>query len=73
MAHHFEPTPNKTYATKVNAIKAAEKIYGANEAHYGSAGLHYLIMTTDEGRFYPVFFGERSIQAGAHFVFNVVN
>lgn len=71
MAHHFVPSPNKTYATRENAVKAVEKVYGANEGHFGGAQLHYVTMQTAEGRWFPLFFGERALRAGVHHKFCV--
>lgn len=71
-AHHYSPQPSKTYATRANAIKAVEKAYGENCEHFGSADLHYVIMATAEGRYYPLFIGERALKFGAHFHFSVV-
>lgn len=72
MAHALELTPNKTYATRENAIKAVEKKYGANEPLFGAANLHYFIHTHTDGRFFPVFVGERALAAMVHFHFNVI-
>lgn len=67
MARFMELTPNKTYATQANAIKAVEKFPGAN-----NDGLTYFLQRTEDGRFFPVFVGERAIQHMVHFHFNVV-
>lgn len=56
--------PTNTYATRENAIKAADKKF---------SHLRYIIVTHTDGRFFPVFLGEKAIQAGAHFHFCVVN
>lgn len=69
-AHQFVPTPVKTYATEANAIKAVHKHF-PNEAHFGAADLHYVIMQNSEGRFFPLFFGERALRHFAHQHFNV--
>lgn len=61
-AHHYAPNPNKTYATRENAIRAVEKVYGENKAYWPSADLHYVIMATAEGRWFPLFIGERALQ-----------
>lgn len=68
MAKRIELVPNKTYATKANAIKAVEKKFPSEIYD----GLTYLLQRTEDGRFFPVFVGERSVQAMAHFHFNVV-
>jgi len=69
MSKYLELTPNKTYATAANAIKAVEKVFpptGDNNLTY------FLARTLDEkARFFPVFLGERAVQHGAHFHFNV--
>ena len=57
----------KTYATRKNAVKAVEESSWANVN-----GLEYFIMTGEDGRFFPVFVGERAVQAMVHFRFNVV-
>ncbi len=67
MATEINLTPNKTYATAENARKAITKLPGLEM----DPNLRYLMMQTPEGRFYPVFLGERSIQAGVHFHFCV--
>ncbi len=65
----IELTPNKTYATRENAIKAVQKKFGDREF---DKNCWYFIHTHTDGRFFPVFVGERAIQAGVHFSFNVV-
>jgi hypothetical protein len=57
--------PVKTYATEASAIEAAE-------ANFAQTDLRYLMMKTDEGRFYPLFIGETAVQGGVHFHFCVV-
>lgn len=71
-AHHFAPEPTKTYATRENAIKAVQKVFGANESHFGSADIRYMVMQHTDGRWFPVFFGQSALQHGAHHCFNVV-
>lgn len=58
---------NKTYATAANAVKAVEKLYPAA----AQDGLTYLMMTTPEGRYFPVFLGERALNAMVQFHFHV--
>lgn len=53
----------KTYATANNARKAVAK--------HGFEHLRHFIMTSDDGRFFPVFLGEVAMQAGVHFHFTV--
>ncbi len=72
MAHHFNITPVKTYATQANAVKAVEKYFGPNEEMFGAADLHYITIQGKDGRWFPVFFGERALRAGAHHRFNVI-
>lgn len=72
MAHLLQLTPVKTYATKANAIKAVEKKCGPNQEHAGSSDALYFIHQGDDGRFFPVFIGERALRAMMHFHFNVV-
>lgn len=64
----IELTPNKTYATRENVIKAVEKKLGTTS----SENLAYFIHTHTDGRFFPVFCGERALRAGIHFHFNLV-
>lgn len=66
-------TPNKTYASHANAVKAVVKQYGANHDHPGTASCSYVVAATPEGRFYPVFIGLRALEVGAQFHFPVVN
>ena len=68
MARLVTLTPNRTYATEANAIKAVEKKF----PEAGNDGLWYFLQRTEEGRFFPVFVGERALQAMVHFHFNVV-
>lgn len=72
MAHHFNINPVKTYATQANAVKAVEKRFGPNEPMFGAAELHYLTVQDKDGRWFPVFFGERALRAGVHHHFNVI-
>ena len=71
-AHHFIPTANKTYATKANALKAVEKVFGANEPHFGSADVRFVLMQNDEGRWFPIFFGQSALSNGVHHKFSVM-
>lgn len=57
----------KTYATKANVEKAVEKKFGGDKY----ANLTYIIAIHDDGRFYPIFLGERALHAGVHFHFHV--
>lgn len=66
MATLIKLQANKTYATPANAVAAVEKKIG-----HKADGQTYIMMTDDNGRFFPVFLGERAIQAGIHFHFNV--
>ena len=71
MANLITLTPNKTYKTRENAIKAVEKVVSTkNHALYQNQT--FFIMTHTDGRFFPVFVGERAVQAMLHFHFNVV-
>lgn len=65
----FELTPVRTYATRANAEKAVTKFYGEREFQ---RRMTYFIATHTDGRFFPVFVGERAIQEMIHFKFNVV-
>jgi hypothetical protein len=47
---------NKSYATVENAVKAVEKKFPMAD----NDGLTYILQQTPEGRFFPVFLGERS-------------
>lgn len=69
MARLVKLEPTKTYKTVDNAIKAVEKKFPAE----ANDGLRYIVYTDPEtGRFYPVFIGEKALQAGIHFHFHVV-
>jgi hypothetical protein len=59
---------NKTYATEENAIKAVEKYFGKDT----DASLTYFIYRDENYRYFPVFVGHDAIEAGVHFVFNVI-
>lgn len=69
MAKLITLTPNKTYATEANAIKAVEKRFPESD----NDGLRYIIHRSPDGRFYPVFVGTSAVHAGVHFHFHVVN
>lgn len=69
MAKLLTLTPNKTYATEANAIKAVEKRFPESD----DDGLRYILQRTHDGRFYPVFIGNSAVHAGVHFHFHVVN
>lgn len=64
MAHLLTVTPAKTYATKANAQKAVKKAQLPDEVR--GQLLTYILTQNEEGRWYPVFIGERAIQAGVH-------
>ena len=66
-------TPSKTYATRDNAVKAVSKAFGDRMTQVGKERLDFVIVANPEGRFFPLFLGERAIQAGAHFHFCVAN
>ena len=73
MARQVKLQTNKSgtgvsYATEANAIKAVEKKF----PEAGNDGLRYIIMTNDEGRFFPVFIGQDALKAGVHFHFHVL-
>jgi len=70
MAHLINLEPNKTYATRENAVKAVEKKFPSSEKQFDQ--LTYFIHTHTDGRFFPVFIGERALHAMVHFHFNVV-
>lgn len=72
-AHQIKFAPNKTYKTQANVVKAVEAKLGANEPHFGAADVHWFIMQGDDGRYFPVFVGERALQHGMHFNFPCVN
>ena len=63
-------TPNRTYACEENAVKAVLKVFPADSTYYSN--LTYILQRTAEDRFFPVFIGERALQAQAHFHFCVV-
>lgn len=65
MAMEIKIKPNRTYATRQNAEKAvAEKNLDDH--------LRYMILITEEGRFFPAFIGREAVVAGVHFHFTVV-
>jgi hypothetical protein len=71
MIRHLEMTPAKTYATRENAIKAVEKAFANRQTR--DERLDFVVVVNAEGRFFPMFLGERAIQAGMHFHFCVAN
>ena len=67
MARLLKFEANKTYATEANAVKAVDKKYSNEEQ-----SLRYFIMQTADGRFFPIFVGNKAIECGVHFNFHVV-
>jgi hypothetical protein len=67
MARLLKFEANKTYATEANAVKAVDKKYSNEEQ-----SLRYFIMQTADGRFFPIFVGDKAIERGVHFDFHVV-
>ena len=68
MAELITLTPDKTYATAANAVKAVEKVFPSAD----DDGLRYIIQRTDDGRYFPVFVGMRAVERRVHFHFHVV-
>lgn len=68
MARLLTITPNKTYASEANAVKAVEKVAPAAD----NDGMMYFIQRTPEGRFFPVFFGNLAVAQRMFTHFNVV-
>lgn len=60
-------TPARTYATHANVIKAIEKHFGDN-----CPELRFMILQTDDKRYYPVFIGQEAVSRVVHFHFCVV-
>jgi hypothetical protein len=64
----FKIECNKSFITKDNAIKAIKD--------RGFDHLRYFIMKAEDGkhkdRYFPVFVGNKPIEEGVHFHFNVV-
>jgi len=73
MIRHLEMTPVKTYATRENAIAAVNKRFGERVTSENGERLDFVVVANAEGRFFPLFLGERAIQAGMHFSFCVAN
>jgi hypothetical protein len=71
-AHHFIPQANKTYATRENAIKAVQRVFGPDTGHFGAADVRYVLIQHDDGRWFPVFFGQSALEHGIHHRFNVM-
>lgn len=67
MARYIKLEATKTYASIENAVKAVEKKFPEAD----NDGLTYIMMKTEDNRYYPVFLGERALQAGVHFHFHV--
>jgi hypothetical protein len=73
MAKYLKLEANKTYATEANAIKAVEKHISVYQGEgRDTDGLDFIMMQTPEGRWFPVFIGQRALDAGMHFRFNVL-
>jgi len=65
MARLVKLEANKTYATEANAIKAVEK-------KFGNTNLRYLVIKTEDNRYFPAFLGEVAMQHGVHFHFHII-
>lgn len=65
MTHKIQITPNKTYATADNAVKAVEKAFSPEDQI--NFGLRYFVMQNESGRFFPVFVGQSALDRGVHF------
>jgi hypothetical protein len=65
MAHKYNVVPNKTYATEKNADLAVHTKYGRD------SDLVYIIMRTEDNRFFPVFVSRSALTKGVHFHFNI--
>lgn len=66
MATEVKIEATKTYVTRENAVKAAQKLYGHNSV------LRFVVIQLEDGRFTPVFIGQSAVTAGVHFNFNVL-
>lgn len=64
MMYGTDKYEGKTYATRLNAIKAFENVFGT-----GKTSFNWFIAVNPDGRFYPVCVGERALQCGTHFHF----
>lgn len=67
MAREMKLEANKSYATRENARKAIAKYPAIAE----NDNLDYIIVQLENGRYIPVFLGERALHAGVHFRFHV--
>lgn len=73
MAKQVTFQPNKTYATEAHAVKAVERVVDVYRGDgRDSDGLDFFITAGADGRFFPVFVGERAVQAGMHFHFCII-
>lgn len=73
MARFVDLTSSRTYATRENAIKVVEKFMNkAAERGVLFENQQYFVTCGSDGRWFPVFVGERAIQAMLHFHFTVV-
>lgn len=63
-------TPVKTYASIENVEKAIAKKFPDNASWPDS--IRYFIVQSEDGRFFPVFIGQKALHYGIHFHFNVV-
>ena len=70
MSKHITLTPTRTYATEQNAVKAALKVYP--DSIPANEGLRFITMQTPEGRWFPVFVGQKAVERMVHFHFNVL-
>lgn len=65
MAKLIELKPNKTYATRENAIKAVEKIYGGMDNRYEKPfNFRYMIVKDEADRWFPICIGNDAVHAG---------
>lgn len=75
MARLMTLEADKTYATRENAIAAVNKFEQRlknDAARAEFANLAYFIHQSADGRYFPVFTGDRALRMGMHFHFSVV-
>lgn len=72
MSRFVQLTPTKTYATAENAHKAVSKKFPSDIENPNLGPLRYIVMPTEDGRFFPVFIGINACHYGVHFHFNVL-
>lgn len=66
MATRIQPISSKVYVTEENAVKAVQ-------TRFPHQTFRFMIVSTPDGKFYPICIGQDAVTAGTHFHFVTVS